>query len=210
MFLAKMQVIVDELASAGCPVPTREHVSFILAGLGSSYNSLVAALGVVTTPISLPQLYAQLQAYDERQAMLTGPSEMTFETSANVASRQQRQYGQQQTSRNRGDRGDRGDRRPERRDDSRAYTNYPDDRSQQAGRGSGRSQGGGRGRRRTTPWVDVTCQIYGRDGHPTKDCWYRWTDADDDSFEGKGTHAYGIDTNWYSDTGATHHITSEL
>jgi hypothetical protein len=23
-------------------------------------------------------------------------------------------------------------------------------------------------------------------------------------------HAYGIDTNWYSDIGATHHITSEL
>ncbi|XP_071683516.1 uncharacterized protein [Lolium perenne] len=210
-FLTKMQVIVDELASAGCPVPTREHVSFILAGLGLSYNLLVAALGVVTTPISLANLYAQLQAYDERQAMLAGPSEMTFETSANLASRQQRQYGQQSNNRTRGDR---GDRRSEGRDDRRAYSNYSDDRSQQSGRGGGRAQGGGRGRghRRTTPWVDVTCQICGRDGHPAKDCWYRWTDGDDDSFEGKGAHvaSYGIDTNWYSDTGATHHITSEL
>jgi hypothetical protein len=66
VFLTKMQQIVDELAAAGCPVTTREHVSFILAGLGSEYNAIVAALGLATTPISLSTLYAQLQAYDQR------------------------------------------------------------------------------------------------------------------------------------------------
>jgi hypothetical protein len=55
-FLTKMQSIVDELASAGCPVTAREHVSFILVGLGPRYDALVAALGVVTTPISSFQL----------------------------------------------------------------------------------------------------------------------------------------------------------
>jgi hypothetical protein len=50
-FLTKMQGIVDELVTASEVITTREHVSFILAGLGGSYNSLVAALGVSTALI---------------------------------------------------------------------------------------------------------------------------------------------------------------
>jgi hypothetical protein len=81
-----------------------------------------------------------------------------------------------------------------------------DERLQEGGRGRGR------GRKRTTPWVDVTCQICGREGHPAKDCWYRFTDDDTESYEEKEAHvaSYGVDTNWYSNTGATHHITGEL
>jgi histone deacetylase 1/2 len=80
-------------------------------------------------------------------------------------------------------------------------------------RGGGRGppsggRGHGRGRRRTSPWVDVCCQICNREGHLARDCWYRSQDHDDDTSE--DPHAYGIDTNWYTDTGATHHITSEL
>jgi hypothetical protein len=59
----------------------------------------------------------------------------------------------------------------------------------------------------------VTCQICTKEGHRAKDCWWRFEDDDDDdSYEDKEVHAasYGVDTNWYSDTGATHHITGEL
>ncbi|KAK1647646.1 hypothetical protein QYE76_065451 [Lolium multiflorum] len=87
-FLTKMQSIVDELSAAGEIISSKEHVSFILAGLGAPYNALVAALGVVPTPPSLSSLYAQLRAYDERQDMLGGGSETVFETSANAAQRQ--------------------------------------------------------------------------------------------------------------------------
>jgi hypothetical protein len=108
-FLTKMQCIVDELATAGEVITTREQVSFILAGLGGSYNSLVAALGISTTPISLSSLYAQLRAYDHRQEMLgDGSSDMDFESSANAAQRQGRG---RQNNRSRGDRGDYSDRR---------------------------------------------------------------------------------------------------
>jgi hypothetical protein len=63
--------------------------------------------------------------------------------------------------------------------------------------------------RRTTPWVDVTCQIYNKEGHYAKDCWSRY--SEDDDYGDKEIHAtYGVDTNWYQDSGATHHITSEL
>jgi hypothetical protein len=120
-FLTKMQSIVDELAAAGEPIRTSEHVSFILAGLGGQYNSLVAALGAVTTPLTLPSLYAQLRAYDQRQDMLSGTADADFETSAKAAQRQGRG---RTTTRSRGDYGDRGDRgnydrRDQRRDDRR-------------------------------------------------------------------------------------------
>jgi hypothetical protein len=59
--------------------------------------------------------------------------------------------------------------------------------------------------------VDITCQICNKEGHPAKNCWQPF-DEDYESYEDKELHAasYGVDTNWYGDTGATHHITSEL
>jgi hypothetical protein len=57
-FLTKMHGIVDELVTSGETFTTREHVSFILAGLGASYNSLAAAIGGNANPISLASLYA--------------------------------------------------------------------------------------------------------------------------------------------------------
>jgi hypothetical protein len=43
-----------------------------------------------------------------------------------------------------------------------------------------------------------------------KDCWRRFDEEYE--YEDKEVNAasYGVDTNWYRDTGATHHITSEL
>jgi hypothetical protein len=209
-----MQGFADALIAAGHPLTDRQLVSYILAGLGADYNALVAALGVATTPISLSLLFSHLHAYDQRQLMLNGPTPPEFETSANAANRQWRpRSGNSNSARNRGDRGDRGDRadrgdRGERRDYRR------DDRPFYQGRGGGRGPSGGgrgrgRGRRRTTPWVDVTCQICNKEGHPAKDCWSRY--SEEDEYGDKEIHAaYGVDTNWYQDSGATHHITSEL
>jgi hypothetical protein len=63
----------------------------------------------------------------------------------------------------------------------------------------------------------VTCQICTIHGHPASECWWRYKDDDDSDIDGgdhdrKGANAasYGVDTNWYSDTGATNHITGEL
>jgi hypothetical protein len=51
----------------------------------------------------------------------------------------------------------------------------------------------------------------GKEGHHAKVCWRRF-DEDYEPYEDKEVNAasYGVDTNWYGDTGATHHITSEL
>ena len=54
-----------------------------------------------------------------------------------------------------------------------------------------------------------------KDGHPASECWWSYDDDDhdDDSHhEEKGAHhaSYGVDTNWYMDSGATNHLTGEL
>jgi hypothetical protein len=127
------------------------------------------------------------------------------------------------------DRRDRHDERPWHRDDDRPWHHDDDRCPRQDGGGGGyrrhddderhRDDGGNKGCRRPdhapTPLVDTTCQICNIHGHPAKDCWWRYGD-DDDSDRGrkgdKGANfaSYGVDTNWYSDTGATDHITSEL
>jgi hypothetical protein len=65
-FLSKMQGFADELIAAGHPLTDRQLVSYILASLDADYNSLVAALGVETTPISFSLLFSHLHAYDQR------------------------------------------------------------------------------------------------------------------------------------------------
>jgi hypothetical protein len=50
------------------------------------------------------------------------------------------------------------------------------------------------------------------------DCWWRYEDKDDsdddtdckDNDKAANIASYGIHTNWYTDSGATNHITGEL
>jgi histone deacetylase 1/2 len=61
--------------------------------------------------------------------------------------------------------------------------------------------------------VNTDCQICKKHGHSASDCWWRHADDKKDNHDGeKGAHlaSYSIDTNWYTDTGATDHITGEL
>jgi hypothetical protein len=56
------------------------------------------------------------------------------------------------------------------------------------------------------------CQVCETEGHIVVQCWHHF----DDSYSQEqrtvvvATTSYGIDTNWYTDTGATDHITGEL
>jgi histone deacetylase 1/2 len=79
------------------------------------------------------------------------------------------------------------------------------------GRGRNTNSGNG-GRSHTSDWV---CQLCGKEGHTVVCCHKRF----DASFQGVSgqrsfstatNNSYGIDTNWYTDSGATNHITREL
>ncbi|KAK1697942.1 hypothetical protein QYE76_014639 [Lolium multiflorum] len=57
-------------------------------------------------------------------------------------------------------------------------------------------------------WIRCT-----KHGHPASKCWWRYSDDKknrDDGDKGANLASYGVDTNWYTDTGATDHITGEL
>jgi hypothetical protein len=59
---------------------------------------------------------------------------------------------------------------------------------------------------------NLQCQLCGKKGHVVQKCFNRF----DHSFSGEekgaapATTSYGIDTNWYMDSSATDHITSDL
>lgn len=57
------------------------------------------------------------------------------------------------------------------------------------------------------------CQVCYKMGHVASECWHCFDDSyvPDERHVAAATHAaYGVDTNWYLDTGATDHITGEL
>jgi hypothetical protein len=57
------------------------------------------------------------------------------------------------------------------------------------------------------------CQICGKEGHTAIRCWYQMDDSytdDPSSTNMVATSSYQVDPNWYNDTRATDHITSDL
>jgi hypothetical protein len=70
--------------------------------------------------------------------------------------------------------------------------------------GSRGGRGGGRGK--------IPCQVCGKTGHSNLRCYKRF-DANyngEEKYANATTTRYNVDTEWYMDTGATVHITSEL
>ena len=84
------------------------------------------------------------------------------------------------------------------------------------GRGAPRGRGnGGRGRGGTNQQrIDnrPVCQVCQKRGHVASDCWHRFDEdyVPEEKHVAAATPAYGVDTNWYLDTGATDHLTGEL
>jgi histone deacetylase 1/2 len=60
----------------------------------------------------------------------------------------------------------------------------------------------------------VKCQLCKKDGHSVLDCWYRFDEnfvpPEEKSANSASHGVYGVDSNWYTDNGATNHVTGEL
>ncbi|XP_073357797.1 uncharacterized protein [Aegilops tauschii subsp. strangulata] len=205
-FFAHMRGLADELAAAGKPLKDDELISYILNALDMEYQPLVSALDARTTPVTLDELFRQMSNFDQRVALFQGAGAGGgFKSSANVVT-----HGRGGGSRY---------RRPPRNGKGRGAGNGNSSGANNT-RGGRPSSTNNRGRRnnssnnRSRPDA-IRCQIYGKPGHSAKDCWYRFEEDEDDSSQdekvaGVADGSYGVDTNWYVDSGATNHITGEL
>ena len=194
-YLTKMKGLADEMASAGRKLEYDELVSYILTGLDLEFNPVVSAIAARVEPITVGDLFTQLTSFEQRLEIKGGSNGGSFQSSANMAAKGGRGGGQNNNN-NRGGRG--------------GFGRSGQGRGQpRGGRGGGRPQGNGGGFQ-----AGIFCQLCGKEGHTVIRCFRRfdtnYTGPPQKSASSAQTSSYGIDSNWYMDTGATDHITSDL
>jgi hypothetical protein len=143
----------------------------------------VLAILTRVEPIGYGDLPAQIMSFESRLNLSRGGN--SNQSSANIASRGRGGFGGRRGGGGCGSPGGRG--------------------RGNGGRGRGSNNGGFR------PRFNGKCQIYLKEGHNAINCWYRFDeDLAAEEKNVNAVHTYGVDTNWYTDTGATDHITSNL
>lgn len=203
-YLGTMKKYSDSLALAGSPVLARDLISQVLSGLDEEYNP-VAVLLQSGPNVSWAEMQAELMSYEKRleyQLSLKSGVSITSSTppSVNMAHKKP-PFGQGQNQRNQYD-GQRGGRN----------------------RGQGRWNNHSNGR--------PTCQLCGKIGHSAAICFFRFNKEVNNPSQSREYQSNGsgnrssvhpnallahnmvaspetvIDPNWYADSGASNHVTS--
>jgi hypothetical protein len=184
-YFRKIKSLAAELAAADAPLRTDEIIAYLLAGLPSYYDPFVTSITMKTESLTLDDFYAHLLAFEARQQQSQAETRLNIGAQANFAGR-----GGPQRGRGRG---------------------TPPAGRGARGRGGPPFQGRGRGPSSSTS-NRPQCQICGRTGHTAIKCWYRMDESyqEEHPSAAVATTSYQVDPNWYTDTGATDHITSDL
>ncbi|KAK1626732.1 hypothetical protein QYE76_001047 [Lolium multiflorum] len=214
-YVGKIKALADEMASAGKKLDEEDIVSYILAGLDSEYNPIVSAMCSRVEPVSFGELYGQLLSFETRMDLLHGGGGGS-QSSVNAATRRGRggptyraRGGGQGRGNGGGYRGGRGN------SGGNSNNTFGNGNSRQGGNGGGggyfNGSGGGYGHSNNNN--KLCCQLCGKAGHTALKCWERFnvnfTGVEEKS-AGSASTSYGVDTNWYLDSGATDHITGDL
>ena len=181
--------LVDTLAAINQPLTEEEQISFLLAGLGSEYESFITMVHMRTELLSIETLYGHLLSQELRMVQAQPKVDLSL-AGAHFA--------------NRGGSSSRGDR-----NGRSSYSN-------QAGRSSSGNRftrGRNRGRGSSTNGSRPTCQVCGKIGHMALTCYHRFDNSylsDSNKQALLATPQTASDDQWYADSGATHHLTANL
>ena len=195
-YFQKFTNLVDTLVAVDQPLSNSELTSFLLAGLGSDYDSLVTFVTTRVDPLTPEDLYGHLLAYEihleQNQPLVDLAVAGANFASKNFSHRREctgrspsfHHSGRGNYSRNNGSRNCRG-------------------------RGRGRNYGS------STNTTRLLCQVCNRLGHVAFSCYHRFDNSyqQDDSPNMQAFFAASqaqSDSTWYSDSGATHHLTTNL
>ena len=187
--------MANTLAAIDQPLKDFDLVSFFLAGLGSDYDALVTAIQQRRGEVTLDKLYGDFLSHELRLAQHQPSVDLSL-ASANFANR---------SFSNHGGRGGKSSTSP-------ASTNYgrsfPSNQQRQH-----RGRGRGRGNYNNSP--RPVCPVWTNPGYFALTCYHRF----DNSYTVESisnmqallaTPTHAPDPNWYSDSGATHHLTFDL
>jgi hypothetical protein len=194
-YIGKMRSLSDEMAAAGRPLEDEELVEYILTGLDEEYDSVVSSVISRSESISVSELYSQLLAFETRLDLRNKSSNNMSGSSINVASR--------------GGRGCGGFGRGSGRTPGRGGRSGRGNSAPCGGRGPNPSRLGNNNSSSERP----ICQVCFKIGHTAERCWHRYDEnyvPDSRHVAAVASNSYTVNTNWYTDTGATNHITGEL
>lgn len=183
--------LADTMANIGHPLSDEEVIGYILAGLGPGHSDLFTAIAVLSNQraVTLPEFYSYLLAHEAQTTVMNGTTE--FISSVNNIVRQDSNGSRRNTNNN-----------GHHNSNNNPRGNY---RASSSNRGRGRGRGRNNGPR---------CQVCGIYRHIALHCRNRFNHAYQlEEYRGGNsvtTGSYNADTNWYIDTGATDHLTSDL
>uniref|UniRef100_A0A2N9GH75 Reverse transcriptase Ty1/copia-type domain-containing protein n=1 Tax=Fagus sylvatica TaxID=28930 RepID=A0A2N9GH75_FAGSY len=191
-FYQKFTSVADTLAAIDQPLKDFDQVNFFLAGLGPEYDALVTAIQQRRGEVTLDELYGDFLSHELRLAQNQPSVDLSLAT-ANFANRSS------------SNRGGRGGKPPASSNSGRSFPS--NQHRQYRGRGRGRGNYNNNSR--------PVCQVCYKPGHSALTCYHRFdnsytVDSTSNMQALLATPTHTPDPNWYSDTGATHHLTSEL
>ncbi|XP_035544580.1 uncharacterized protein LOC118347977 [Juglans regia] len=196
-------MLADTLAATGSPLSNKELVTYLLNGLGPSYEPFVTSITTRSDPITPHELYHLLLIHETRLSHNSRNTSPTFslQPSVNLSTGQHRD--QRGRSTYRGNRGSRGRNRGSYRGrSSQPFQNYPSSNTFQNNYSSSNTN-------------RPICQVCSKPGHVALQCHYRFDHAyqyePPQSFTANYTSSTSVaDPTWYPDSAATYHLTHDL
>jgi hypothetical protein len=190
-YFHKFTGLIATFVAIDKPLIEEEQISFLLAGLGSEFESFVTMVQLRTDLLSIEALYGHLLSHELRMAQAQPKVDLSL-AGAHFAS-----HG---VSFSRGNHGGR-------------FSNTSHTSRNSSSSGQRINHGHSRGRGSSNSGSRPTYQVCGKFGHKALTCYHRF----DNSYSSISnmqalltTPQPPVDENRYADSGATHHLTADL